>query len=418
MRLSKGFAAREGELASSHNHQMAEILHMLWPEPCVIGGSRNARVGADSVAYVAIPNWDSPVVIAPRRPRRVMAATIRGYNTAARGRSRAKAQLTSFAATTGATDVLFPIVWIDDSAADGSSSIRKYLADVLDQPVSLSISVGPRRAVQKPVLQIVGRRGEILAFAKVGQNALTRSLVEREARNLRHLETRLKSGSGVEVPTLRGAGTWRDTSVLVQSALARGRAPAQEQFATAMRSVCSMNGVRQNPLVTSAYWTGLRRRIDELPETAAASALRSAVTAIDARRPSVEMSFGSWHGDLTPWNVTATADKVRIWDWEHYGDNVPVGFDALHYEIQNLIANKQVPSNDAVAAVSRSCRSNLAPLDVRGPAAQWTAFLYLMEIATRYVEDVEQDGATEFGHLEWLEPNLQAQLVSLSGSGW
>lgn len=402
--------------AFSDNEHMAEVLSMLWPEPCTISPSRSAVAGVDSVAYAAVPSWTSPVVIAPRRPRRIMAATLRGYNTAATGRSRVRARLAAVAASTGVADVIFPSVWIDDTEADSTSSIRKYLAEVLGQDVSLSVNVGPSRAVQKPVIQIVGTDGRQLAFAKVGQNALTRQLVEKEAHNLRHLASTLSPGSGVQVPTLLTADGWRDTYVLVQSTLARGHPPGRADVLAALTTVSRVDGLRQSTLVTSSYWNRLHDRVHRLPDTPAARVLRSAITSLTERLPGLTFPFGSWHGDLTPWNVTASGRQVRIWDWEHYTTDVPIGFDLLHYDIR--VRQDRMSAVESVNATCRSAARALQPLGVPGSVAPWIAALYLFEIATRYVEDGEQDGETEMGSLAWLEPSLRSQLAEVCGATW
>lgn len=403
--------------AFSENEHLANILSMLWPEPCTIGVRRSPDAGSGGLAYVAVPNWSSPAVIAPRRPRRIMAATLRGYNTAATGRSRAKAQLSALAASTGVADLIFPSVLIDDTAADSDSSIRKYLAEVLGQDVSLSISIGPRRAVQKPVIQIVGADGRQLAFAKVGQNALTRDLVEREARNLRRLAATLDPGVGVQVPTVLAAEVWRDSYVLVQSTLARGYAPDRRALVAGLNAVARVDGVHQTELSTSSYWSTLRGRVDRLSGTGAADSLKSAITCLDAGLPStLTCPFGSWHGDLTPWNITASEGGLRIWDWEHYAPEVPVGFDLLHYDIR--VRQDRMSPVDAVRTTFESAAQTLRPLGVLGPVASWIAVLYLIEIATRYVEDGEQDGQTKMGGLAWLEPSLRSQLAELCGATW
>ena len=40
-------------------------------------------------------------------------------------------------------------------------------------------------------------------------------------------------------------------------------------------------------------------------------------------------------------------DEVLLWDWEHYEEGVPVGFDALHFRGQQLRNAERKPSTAA-----------------------------------------------------------------------
>ena len=43
------------------------------------------------------------------------------------------------------------------------------------------------------------------------------------------------------------------------------------------------------------------------------------------------------HGDFTSWNMYQNTDKISIYDWELAKDNIPKGFDAFHFIIQQGI---------------------------------------------------------------------------------
>jgi len=88
------------------------------------------------------------------------------------------------------------------------------------------------------------------------------------------------------------------------------------------------------------------------------------------------------------------ADTVLAWDWERFAAGVPVGFDALHYDLQPR-ALGQVDAAGAAAADSvRRAPGLLAPLGVPAGSAPAVAVLYLVEILTRYVGD----GQTRWGN--------------------
>lgn len=404
--------------SSARGLSTPDLLAMLWPEPCVVDWTPRSRHATTSVAYTAVPNWKSPAIITPRRPRRLMASLLRGYNTAGRGNTRILAQLAALGASVGLTDHAFHDVWIDDSAAGPQSSITKHLSAVLGYPVALSVSIGPLRAVQKPVIQVSDPHRKTVAFAKIGHTDLTRELVRREAENLTQIAKLLSTHVELEVPTVLEAGPWRNAQVLVQTALPRGHAPRHRQFVQAMRIIAHANGAFDSHIKTSQYWARLRKRIGAVAKSDATNLLQASVAAVDRSSHNPILSFGSWHGDMSPWNITADARSVRIWDWEHYQHGVPVGFDVLHYGLQNRVSRNGEDLAHSVLSTATETRCDLADLGVSPEAAPWTALLYLLEIATRYVEDGEVGLGTKLGSLGWFEPALLQRITRSCGLSW
>ena len=135
-------------------------------------------------------------------------------------------------------------------------------------------------------------------------------------------------------------------------------------------------------------------RCDRILDTAAARTLVDLRAGIEQRFGHVPLRLGAWHGDWTPWNTAVVADTVLAWDWERFTGGVPVGFDALHYDLQPR-ALAQVDAAGAAAADSvRRAPGLLAPLGVPAGSAPTVAVLYLVEILTRYVGD----GQTRWGN--------------------
>ena len=109
-------------------------------------------------------------------------------------------------------------------------------------------------------------------------------------------------------------------------------------------------GVHTSPLAADDYWRRLRKRLEDLTARPAgdarddgtdaneeARALANAADQLVASAGHVELTFGAWHGDWTPWNMATTATTVLVWDWERFGTGVPVGYDALHFDFQRLL---------------------------------------------------------------------------------
>ncbi|NUR87713.1 MAG: hypothetical protein HOY71_26820 [Nonomuraea sp.] len=231
-------------------------------------------------------------------------------------------------------------------------SIAAYLGEVFDAPVEAVLHVRPAlRPNRKPVLE-ARTGGRLLAYVKVGDGERARELVTHEAAVLGRLaEEPLKT---VVVPDVLHHGEWRGLPVLALSPLPvrRRRVPA--------------------PLLHAAV---------------------KEIAATGGPRP-------AWHGDLSPWNVSPSADgRLLVWDWERYETGVPYGFDAVHHLFQRALRRMR-PATAARACVARAARE-LAPLGLSAAEAKRTALLYLIALADRHAAD----GHFPLGPPEtWLNP--------------
>jgi hypothetical protein len=105
---------------------------------------------------------------------------------------------------------------------------------------------------------------------------------------------------------------------------------------------------------------------------------------------------------------------VLVWDWERFTLGVPMGFDAVHYELQRLVQGDP----DAEGAVERTVARApelLAPFDVPAEAAELTALLYLIDLAARYLADRQAEAGARLGVLgTWLLPVLVRRVEAYS----
>ena len=145
--------------------------------------------------------------------------------------------------------------------------IGSVLPRVLGVPrVEVAVSIGRQlRPNLKPVLQIMAPDGDVLAYAKLGWNPLTRSLVENEAAVLRAWShARPKH---ISVPELIHEEIWSGMSMTVMSPVPNrywgrsGRAPS----ADAVMEVAELGGIERSALATSSYLTRLNERVSSLP---------------------------------------------------------------------------------------------------------------------------------------------------------
>jgi hypothetical protein len=393
--------------AALRTQYLAEVLELLYPPPCATDG----RAGPPIAEYLVVPDARRPRLLVPSGSRRVATAAVRRY---AEPQSRAaKLKRDAVAALrTGASRVLLR----DRIRVTGPAeeSIDGYLRAELGRELAVSIHIGPARANRKPVLQLIAPDGETFGFGKLGIGPLTQRLVRAETTTLTTLaDCRLTK---LTVPQVLHAGQWRDRPVLVQSALPvwLPRAPlTPRRLAAAMRDVAGCRGYASGPLVGSAYWAELRGRLAAVDGRPEGVALAAAAELLARHIGETSLRYGAWHGDWSPWNMANLADELLVWDWERFAQGVPVGFDALHYELQRRIQT----SDDATGAVEVTMRRAgelLAPFGVIGAGTELTALLYLIDLAVRYLTDRQAEAGARLGVLgTWLLPVLIRRVEEL-----
>jgi len=423
-RLTAGDAALRAQY-------LEEVLRLLYPEPCTtvaplgssgrIGASRGSEPGTRSgkapvvTEYVVVPDARRPRLLVPTRSRRVAAAAVRRYAEPQSRIARLKRDAVIAALRTpGAASVLLRhrvrICGPADVTIDG------YLRQALGTDLVVSVHIGPARANRKPVLQLIDPDGETLGFAKLGTGPLTRRLVRAETTALNALSSHVGLRD-VTVPRVLHSGEWRGHQVLVQSPLPvwRPRAPLTAgRLTAAMREVAGCCGTSRSWLATSPYWAELRDRLDAVADRREGATLGTAARSLVERGGDVDLRYGAWHGDWSPWNMATLADTLLVWDWERFTTGVPLGFDAVHYELQRRIQS----TSDAGAAVEATLAvapALLKPFEVTGSAARLTALLYLVDLAARYLTDRQAEAGARLGVLgTWLLPVLVRRVEDLA----
>jgi hypothetical protein len=276
-------------------------------------------------------------------------------------------------------------------------SIVGYLTKAVAEPVTVCISLGSVRANRKPVLQVHTTAGRLIGYAKVGISDLTAGLVRAEADALDGLARQSFREFSHPVPLWRGC--WRGLEVLLVSALPRQAGGPSGPPTAAMRELASHAGITRLPLGNSAWLRRLSDRFDSVTHDGWRRRLRSLHEALAARHGTTTLTFGAWHGDWGPWNMSWLGGISQVWDWERYDRGVPVGLDAVHYR--------------ALPALLQVGDAGLATTTLDGPAAravgevlgrtagspQITAVIdsYLLEIATRFATDAGVHHAQQTG---------------------
>lgn len=389
--------AADAELRGQY---LREVLGLLYPH-CPSG---------DSKTYLVIPDARRPKLLVPIGSRRVAVAAVQRFTEPQSRMARLKRDAVVLALRSGA----WPALLRDRVQLKTGDSIDGYLRHVLRTDLSVSIHIGPARANRKPVLQLLSPSGDTIGFAKLGTGPLTRRLVRAETAALTALShVKLEK---VTVPSVLHSGQWRGHQVLIQSALPiwlPRTVLTAARLNEAMLEVAAACGITQGWLATSPYWADLRGRLALLGDQKEGLQLAEAARGLVDHCSDLGMRYGAWHGDWAPWNMAHTEGGLLVWDWERFTPGVPLGFDALHHDLQRRLQSGMDP-RAAVEQTVRQAGGLLSPFEIVPDSAEITALLYLVDLAARYLADRQAEAGARLGVLgTWLLPVLLERVARL-----
>ena len=349
---------------------LEEILRALYPHPYRLRG-RGVPVASYRLVHPGRPR-----LLVPAR-RHLAAAALRCVAPPASPSARLGIRIG--AAFPGVTRLL-PCVRV--YGPDQGIRFDRFLSTALGAgPVHMVLHIGgPARSNRKPVAALLDDAGNPVGYAKVGIGPLSDALIRAERAAL---QTVAPCGlRRVRVPALRYAGRWRDHEVAVTAALPvwQPAVPNRTLLAEAAAEIARCRGTHRAPLSTSRYAEALRFAVHRTRD----ARLQAALEAVLDRHGVTELEYGACHGDWTPWNTHPLADAVLAWDWERFAVGVPVGFDALHYEVAAASPKDELPDPARL----------LAPMRVPPEEARLVAALYLIDIAARYANDQQRTAAS------------------------
>lgn len=315
-----------------------------------------------------VPGAARPRLLVPAGMHAAAAGAMRRYSNDLGVRRRLARAVTVAAVRAGLGDRLLH----DRLRVGGGESIEDRLGELLGRPVVVSVGLGSERANRKPVLHALSPRGESLAFVKVGDTPMARTLINREATALGELAGRRLRG--VRVPRVLHHGDWRGLGLLVMSPLPTGAFSLRRGVPVA--AMAELTGeTRRAALAGSRFWARFARGGREaLADPEQERRFAEVVARVGKAYGEDEIDFGAWHGDWTPWNMAWHRGRVHLWDWERFDPDVPAGLDLAHYRLQAARGYGTWP--DA---------SVLEPLRRPGRTAAITVELYLLELARRYL---------------------------------
>jgi hypothetical protein len=254
----------------------------------------------------------------------------------------------------------------------------------------MAVILGVPRLNRKPVLQVLTSDGTVVGYVKAAWNDLTAGLVRNEARVLTELGAAGPTGKGpitFTPPALVASGPWGGLELLAASALPNAERPDQGQvFEPPMAVIAEIAGRWGRStarLADSPYWAGVRDRL--AGGRRSSEVLHRAVDWIERQFGAVEMAFGAWHGDFTPWNMARLGGTTYLWDWERAAP-APAGLDLLHFLFQTVCRFDGRTPPRSVEICSERTPSLLPLLDVPLDSERALWLVYRLELLFRYDE--------------------------------
>jgi hypothetical protein len=151
--------------------------------------------------------------------------------------------------------------------------------------------------------------------------------------------------------------------------------------------IAGLAGRTRGQLAESPYWTGVQERLAErsVALQGEADPLAPIVKHIEGRFGHVELAFGTWHGDFTPWNMARLAEGTYVWDWERCLP-APLGLDLLHFLFQSVCRFEGRKPAESVETCRERTPGLLASLHVLDGSEETLWSLYRLELLFRYDE--------------------------------
>ncbi len=358
----------------------------MWPGSELVDARESRDDRPVRARYAVVPRASTPHALVPLDPPGAAAASLRRLSSASTFWD-ASTRLSAAAVARAWPRILRDRVEI----RGGDPGLADYLAQLLGEPVTFSISIGTARVNRKPVLQVFDEQGQCRAFAKVAWSETTKSDVRAEGRALASLGDR--KFRSLEPPALLARGSWGERPVLVTTAL---RPPAWTWSnrrlvppVEAMEELASAFAVPDCTLAAAPWWERQWRTVGSLADQLLRGRMGRALDRVGSIAQGRVLAWGAWHGDWTPWNMARSRNGVLLWDWERFEIGVPRGLDPLHYVVNaTAVENGPTPPDAVIAALASATRSDLAPHSEE----HLLSLLYLVAITTRYVSLSEAEG--------------------------
>jgi O-antigen/teichoic acid export membrane protein len=336
------------------------------------------------VSYAVLPNTRRPRLLIPLASREAAAKAFERYRssklTVRAGMRLAKGALRAGLPPRALPNHLTIAAPLDETPLD-QLLLEERLQELLDRrPLVASIVFSPGRPQKKPVLQICTQRGEIVAYAKVGWNELTRRLVRTEAAALARVAA--AKPQAFAAPGVFAAERWNELELLVVEPLPLGARGAllDELPLEATAEVARVADGAKTPLAATAFWRAVRAACQT--GDAVDARLEDLAFEIEGLFGEAATPTGFAHGDWVPWNM-ARAATLLVWDWERAADGVPVGLDAVQFLFQTELNLARRPPAEAVERTLERAAAVLPAFGLERHAARMLCYCHVLEALVR-----------------------------------
>lgn len=376
--------------APADSHYVTDVMRSLWPHPSVVrfGGWRQGTLSERAEEWLVLPSKSKPMWLLPANRRDAAKALLR------HDPGQRHARTLTVLALLQSRGLLrrLPLARVLVEVRSPETTVAAHLTRMLGQQVAVCVRFGRRRWNRTLVLQVLGDSGRTCAFVKMTTDPSAVETLDREGATLRRAADLLR-GSRVQCPELLWRGTWREYTMLAMSALVPTVASAGDPDSPASIPVTHMLELALSvrapgmEVIQANYTARQSRSIDQLSTSTDALVLRQAHTFLLEQYGEVSLEVGAWHGDWVPWNMAWSGENVLLWDWEHFAEDVPIGWDLVHYRAQQLRigVGTGAAEEDRWLAETPSLLERELGLDARSSFALMLS--YLIEVNIRYVAD-------------------------------
>lgn len=272
----------------------------------------------------------------------------------------------------------------------------------LECPVRLLPQPGPPGETQCHVYDEQARRVAVVRWAD--DDAGARRVLD-GATALATLEAH-HHGTRLVAPRLLALTAWSGRPLLVQEWCASpypGRVPTRPARYDAERVVVELATIAD---LDHSYAGSLRTRLQDLPASAFGDQLLAALDQLGARHDLDALPRGAWHGSWSRRTVAAgPRGTVLVREWDRYGLNRPIGFDTLHFRLDEL--RGELRWYGAGTALVEEAPRILARWHGRVVGeARCVARLLLLELAARELAEVGPGRAPVSWVADWIAPTL------------
>ncbi len=387
-----------------------ETAKLLWPRAEIrFGANAASRIPPASTTreFRLVGHRRTPRLLVPAG-RSTGAAAIRAHGSRLDWRTRTRSSLFATAFLLGSSRAVSRRVLVE--VVDGSETIEDVLAEALGESVRVAVHLTSRRYNRKPILQALDSRGVVRAFVKVGANRLGAELVRREHRALTALAE--AAPRSFRLPRVMSCVEWNGVPLLLlEPATPRGRRPPETgSIHAAEAELSELGSTSSSELGSSSYWRQTRQRIAGLRASVERAGLDNLADRLEQRYGDVILRFGGSHGDWAPWNMALASGSLLVWDWERFDDDIPVGFDALHYRFSESLIRRGRSATRSAGALPTDAADVLRRFGQPQASAGGLAAGYLLALALRRVSDADASGT---GGADPLGESLTAAIGSL-----